>query len=125
MSNDNTKIASAFGAITALNQSVVLDVARADGGVIWITATSVTATFTVEGSFDSTDGVNGTWFTMAASPSNSTNLYTQVTSIVLTAAPTIFWTFRALGLSKVRAKATSFTAAAALTVNMAAHRSEV
>lgn len=126
MSNyGNTKLAQVSGPITALNGTVVLDTRRSDGVVIWATATSVTATLTVEGSFDSTDGVDGSWFALAVSPSNATNLYTQVATIALTAAPAIFWTARALGLSKVRVKATAFTAAVALNVTMIAMRGEV
>lgn len=124
-SYSNTKLAQASGPITALNGTVVLDARLSDGVVIWATATSVNATLTIEGSFDSTDGVNGTWFVLAVQPSNSTNLYTQVATIALTAAPVIMWTARSFGFNKIRARATTFTAAVAFNVNLVALRGEI
>lgn len=114
---------SALGPITAAGQSVVLQVARATLVGICITAPAVVATFLVEGSVNSTDGVDGDWFTIAVAASNATNLYTQVASIVLTAKPTIAWQARCTQFSWVRVRASAWTSGTNVAVTISGYHS--
>ena len=81
------------GPLTALNSAVALNVSKAEGVMLQILCSAVAGlTVVLEGSIDSTDGVDGTWFAIAISPTNSTNLYTQVVSTgVLAAQPAYAW----------------------------------
>ena len=121
----NSKLNRAQGDIIALNGAVAMNCARSDGVLIMVAASAVTATLTVEVSYDSTNGVDGTWFILAVSPSNSTNLYTPVATLVLTANPTIFWTARTFGMSWIRARASAFTSATGLVVTLSSHSAEM
>ena len=102
------------GNLSALNHTVAINASRLALLAIFVKATAVTATLTVEGSWNSTDGVDGDWRQIAISPSNSTNLYTQVATIALTANPTISWTARVTPFTRVRVRVSTFTSATAL-----------
>lgn len=123
--SENTKLSYASGPITALNGTVVMQTKRADGVLIMASAAAVSATLTVEASYNSTDGVDGKWFALAVSASNATNLYTQVATIALTADPVICWTARTFGMRWVRARASAFTSATGLVVTLSAHASRI
>lgn len=77
------------GGITALAGRVACDVTRASNVVFHVKNTgSVTlaaGTFVFEGSVDSTDGTNGTWFGVQAARSNANTIETQIALSGITA----------------------------------------
>lgn len=106
----NTCLDRARAPLSAINHAVTIQPSRSDVVVCYIEGVIV-GTVVFEGSFDSTDGVNGLWRAVSAAPANATNTYTQVSSAAFTgvASQSTFYTIRALGLPWVRMRVSAYT----------------
>ena len=106
----NRRTGMLAGAITALNGQVAIRCNEASGVFLQILATAISATFVVEGSTDSTNGVDGTWSRIGISATNATNLYTQtVDTGALAAQPANGWIARVVPFSWVRVRCSAWT----------------
>lgn len=114
MTKLNTRLAIARAPLTALNSVVTLEPGLSDLVVAYLEGVIV-GTVVFEGSFDSTDGVNGVWRALAANAANNTNSYTQATEAVFTGeqSQATFYTFRTLGLPWVRMRVSAYTSGSA------------
>ncbi|WP_032376758.1 hypothetical protein [Rhodococcoides fascians] len=78
------------GALVAVNDALVVDVSRASNVVMHFKNTGGTAmaagVFAFEGSIDSTNGTDGTWFQIFAARSNSNTVESGVTNPAIAAA---------------------------------------
>lgn len=113
----NTRIASARAPLSALNNAVTIPVGLADTVVCYIEGVIV-GTVVFEGSFDSTDGVNGIWRATAATPANGSNRHTQVANQAFTGtfSQSTFYAVRTLGLPWVRMRVSAYTSGSAVGV---------
>lgn len=90
-------IAPVVGDIQALNATVYADARRASNIVFHLknagTATMAAGTFVFEASLDSTNGTDGTWFSVQAARSNANTAATSVaiTSLAVNAGDTYAW----------------------------------
>lgn len=101
------------GSITANAQTVFCDVTRASNVQIHMVATSLVGhNVTFEGSIDSTNGTDGTWFAIQLVRSNANTI--ELTTGVLAATPAYAWEGSVNGLSFIRVRATAHTSGTAL-----------
>jgi hypothetical protein len=99
-----------MGVITALNGQVAIKCEQASGVLLQILATAISATFVVEGSTDSTNGVDGTWMALGLGATNATNMYTQTANTgALTAQPGSGWVARVVPFTWVRVRCSAWT----------------
>jgi len=100
------------GNITANAQTVFCDVSRASNVMLHMVATSLVGhNVTFEGSIDSTNGTDGTWFAIQVIRSNANTI--ELTTGVLAATPAYAWEASVNGLSFVRVRATAHTSGTA------------
>jgi hypothetical protein len=87
--NKLSNFASVSGIINSVGAALVVDVRYASNIVLHLkntgTATMAAGTFLFEGSIDSTDGTNGTWFSIQAVRSNANTVESFVATTGLTA----------------------------------------
>ncbi|MBN8493720.1 MAG: hypothetical protein J0M00_20115 [Burkholderiales bacterium] len=95
------------GNITANGQTVAANCERFSNLMIHCTGTFSTVNVTFEGSLNSTNGTDGTWFTVQAIRSNANTI--ETTSGNLSAAPAYAWELSVNGLKWFRVRATAFT----------------
>lgn len=100
------------GNITASAQTVFCDVSRASNVMLHMVAASLVGhNVTFEGSIDSTNGTDGTWFAIQVIRSNANTI--ELTTGVLAATPAYAWEASVNGLSFVRVRATAHTSGTA------------
>lgn len=96
------------GFINAAGQSVAVDVGRASNVLVMMAAAALTGhNSTFEGSLDSSNGIDGTWFVVQAVRSNA-NMIETATG-VLAATPVYAWELSVNGLKYFRVRATAHT----------------
>ena len=117
MTKLNTRLSIARAPLTAMNSAVTLQPGLSDLVVAYIDGV-IACTVAFEGSFDSTDGVNGVWRSLAAHSVNATNSYTQQPTVTFTGVQSqgTFYTFRTLGLPWVRLRVSAYTSGTAVGV---------
>ena len=113
----NTRIARAQAPLSALNNAVAIQPGLSDAVVCYIDGVIV-GTVAFEGSFNSTDGVNGVWRAVSASAANATNVYTQAVTAAFTgvASQSTFYVLRTSGLPWVRMRVSAYTSGSAVGV---------
>ena len=100
------------GAITAAAQTVFIDCSRGSNVVAHMVATALVGhNASFEGSIDSTNGTDGTWFAILAVRSNA-NTIEPVTG-VLAATPAYAWKLSTNGLKFMRVRAAAHTSGTA------------
>lgn len=100
------------GNITASGQIVACDVSRASNVVAMMNTASLAGhNCTFEGSLDSTDGTDGTWFALQAVRSNANTI--ENTTGVLAATPAYSWELSVNACSYFRVRATAHTSGTA------------
>lgn len=100
------------GSITAAAQTVFCDVSRASNVMIAMVATSLVGhNATFEGSIDSTNGTDGSWFGIQVIRSNANT--TELATGVLSATPGYAWEASVNGMSFIRVRATAHTSGTA------------
>lgn len=100
------------GDIVAINGAVSCLVSRSSNVMVAMAATALVGhNATFEGSLDSTDGVNGNWFTVQAVRTNGNNIETATG--VLAATPAYAWELSVNGLNWFRVRATAHTSGTA------------
>jgi hypothetical protein len=100
------------GNITANAQTVAVNVARQSNLMAHMVAASLVGhNATFEGSIDSTDGSNGTWFAIQAVRTNANTI--ELTTGVLAATPAYGWELSVNGLAWARVRATAHTSGTA------------
>ena len=106
----NTRLARTQATLSALNHTVTIQPRLSDVVVCYIEGVIV-GTVVFEGSFDSTNGVDGIWRAVSAANANATNSYTQVASAVFTgvASQATFYVLRTNGLPWVRMRVSAYT----------------
>jgi hypothetical protein len=86
-SNKTTSFPVTTAAVNAVAGTLVADVRRASNIVLHVkntgTAAMAAGAFSFEGSIDSTDGVNGTWFSIQAVRSNANTIETSTGTLTL------------------------------------------
>jgi hypothetical protein len=99
--------------ITAVTQSVKIDMRHAAGLLVHLCAVSslVGHNVSFEGSLNSTDGVNGSWFAIMGVRTNSNTI--ESVSGVLAAVPVYGWHLAARGCNWVRIRAAAHTSGTA------------
>jgi len=98
--------------ITANAQTAFLDVRRVSNVMIHMVAASLVGhNVTFEGSIDSTNGSDGTWFAIQVIRSNANTI--ELTTGVLAATPAYGWEASVNGLAFVRVRATAHTSGTA------------
>lgn len=95
------------GNITANGQTVFINCERFSNLMIHCKGTFAGANATFEGSLDSTDGTDGTWFGVQAIRSNANTI--ETTTGVLAAAPVYAWELSVNALKYFRIRLTAFT----------------
>ena len=121
----NRRTGMLMGVITALNGQVAMRCDQASGVLLQILATAISATFVVEGSTDSTDGVNGTWVALGLSATNATNTYTQtVNTGAVTAQPGNGWVARVVPFTWVRVRCSAWTSGTNVRARLTAYAGE-
>ena len=87
------------GALTTVAQTVTADVSRASNVVFHVkntgAATMSVGTFVFEASIDSTNGVDGTWFSIRAVRSNANTIETQIATLGLVAGAGLTYSWEA------------------------------
>lgn len=100
------------GAITAAAQTVFLDCSRSPNVVAHMVATALVGhNASFEGSIDSTNGTDGTWFSILAVRSNANTI--ELATGVLAATPTYAWKLSVNGLKFMRVRASAHTSGTA------------
>lgn len=100
------------GNITASGQNVACDVSRASNVVVMMNTASLAGhNCTFEGSLDSTNGTDGTWFALQAVRSNANTI--ENTTGVLAATPAYSWELSVNACNYFRIRATSHTSGTA------------
>ncbi|MBM7454471.1 hypothetical protein HNR62_000300 [Oceanisphaera litoralis] len=100
------------GTITANAQTVAVDVRRASSMTVMMNATSLSGhNSTFEGSLDSTDGTDGTWFIFQVVRTNANTVETATGT--LSATPTYAWRTSVNGINFFRVRATAHTSGTA------------
>lgn len=97
------------GALTGLGSTVSAKIPHASGVLMVTTSPAVNATIAWEGSIDSTDGVNGRWFPVFASATNSGSLYGQAATASLSGDVTVGHVLRTIGMKYIRCRASAWT----------------
>lgn len=98
--------------VTAVNGVAVCQVGRASNIMVSMAATGLSGHSAVfEGSIDSTDGSNGTWFGLQAVRSNANTI--EAGTGVLTATPAYAWELSVNGCNWFRVRCTGHTAGTA------------
>ena len=106
-------VAKLTGAITAVSGVFVLPVNQASFALVQMVAASLVGhNCAIEGSIDSTTGVDGTWFAVSASRSNALGTVESATG-TLTATPAYLWRIPCAGLKYIRFRATAHTSGTA------------
>jgi hypothetical protein len=95
------------GTITANGQTVFVDCSRFSNLMIHCKGTFSTVNVTFEGSLDSTNGTDGTWFAVQAIRSNANTI--ETTTGNLSAAPAYAWELSVNALKYFRVRATAWT----------------
>lgn len=104
--------AAVTGSITASGQSVVSDASRQSNLGISMVATSLVGhNVTFEGSNNSTNGTDGTWYAVQVVRSNSNTV--ETTSGVLAATPAYMWHVNVADVRWFRVRATAHTSGTA------------
>lgn len=98
-------IALTTGSITTIGNTVPVDVSRAGSLVAYVSGTFTTANCIFEGSLDSTNGTDGTWFGIQAARTNANTV--EATTGNLSAAPAYGWKIGTNGMNWVRVRATA------------------
>lgn len=113
----NTRLARAQAPLSALNSAVTIQPGLSDVVVCYIEGVIV-GTVVFEGSFDSTNGVDGIWRAVSASAANATNTYTQVGNPAFTgsASQSTFYVLRTNGLPWVRMRVSAYTSGSGIGV---------
>jgi hypothetical protein len=107
-------------ALSALNSQLAFDVADASNIVAHVkntgTATMAAGAFVFEGSIDSTDGTDGTWFGLQAVRSNANTIETGSGTLTLTAASgqTYSWELSVNAVKWFRIRCTTAVTASAV-----------
>ena len=114
MSKFSSRVNVARAPLAAANNAVVLEVGLA-GFIVGYIEGAVVGTIVFEGSFDSTDGVDGVWREIGATAANTNNTYGQSNTFALAAGQSqkTFYTFRAMGLPWVRMRLSAYTSGSA------------
>ncbi|TXH11237.1 MAG: hypothetical protein E6R03_14520 [Hyphomicrobiaceae bacterium] len=100
------------GNITASGQSVSCDVSRASNVVLMMNTSSLAGhNCTFEGSLDSTNGTDGTWFALQAIRSNANTI--EGTTGVLAATPAYSWELSVNACNYFRVRSTAHTSGTA------------
>lgn len=99
--------AATTGNIGANGQTVAVNCERFSNLMIHCKGTFSTVNVTFEGSLDSTNGTDGTWFTVQAIRSNANTIETATGN--LSAAPAYAWELSVNGLKWFRVRATAYT----------------
>lgn len=99
--------AATTGNITGNGQTVVINTERFSNLMIHCKGTFSTVNVTFEGSLDSTNGSDGTWFTIQAIRSNANTI--ETTTGNLSAAPAYAWELSVNALKYFRVRSTAFT----------------
>lgn len=99
------------GYITAVGQTVVINTDNISNLMLHCKAnpTVVGHTCIFEGSLDSTDGTNGTWFIVQAVRSNANTVETGTGSTALAATPVYGWEMSVNAVKWIRVRATAHT----------------
>lgn len=101
------------GSITASAQTVFVDCSRGSNIIAHMVATSLVGhNSTFEGSIDSTNGTDGTWFAIQAVRTNANTI--ELVTGVLAATPAYGWELSVNGLKWMRVRATAHTSGTAL-----------
>ena len=101
------------GAITAAAQTVFINCSRGSNVVAHMVATTLVGhNASFEGSIDSTNGTDGTWFAIQAVRSNANTI--ELVTGVLAATPVYAWELSVNGLKYMRVRATAHTSGSAL-----------
>lgn len=113
----NTRLARTRAPLNALNTAVTIQPGLSDVVVCYIEGI-IAGTVAFEGSFDSTDGVDGHWRVVGAAAANDKNTYTQVASAAFTGAASqyTFYVLRTNGLPWVRMRVSAYTSGSAVGV---------
>lgn len=99
--------AATTGNITANGQTVFVNCERFSNLMIHCAGTFSTVNVTFEGSLNSTNGIDGNWFTVQAVRSNANTIETATGN--LSAAPAYAWELSVNALKYFRIRATAFT----------------
>lgn len=100
------------GNITASGQNVACDVSRASNIVLMMNTASLSGhNCTFEGSLDSTNGTDGTWFALQAVRSNANTI--ETTTGALAATPAYSWELSVNACNYFRIRATGHTSGTA------------
>jgi hypothetical protein len=106
----NRRTGMLMGVITARNGQVAMRCNQASGVLLQILATAISATFVVEGSTDSTDGVDGTWLALGLVATNAANIIAPtVNTGALAAQPANGWVARVVPFTWVRVRCSAWT----------------
>ena len=106
----NTRLARTRGPLSALNNAVAIQPGLSDVVLCYIEG-AIVGTVAFEGSFDSTNGVDGIWRAVGAAAANATNTYTQVATAAFTgvASQSTFYVLRTPGIPWVRMRVSAYT----------------
>ena len=117
MTKSNTCLARTRAPLNALNTAVTIQPGLSDAVVCYIEG-AIVGTVAFEGSFDSTNGVDGIWRAISASAANATNTYTQAATAAFTgaASQSTFYVLRTNGLPWVRMRVSAYTSGSAVGV---------
>jgi hypothetical protein len=107
VSTQAASYAAITGNITANGGTVFCSCERFSNLMIHCTGTFSTVNVTFEGSLNSTNGSDGTWFTVQAIRSNANTI--ETTTGNLSAAPAYAWELSVNGLKYFRVRATAWT----------------
>lgn len=99
--------APTVGNITSATSTVFIQTERFSNLMIHCKGTFAGVNVTFEGSLDSTNGTDGTWFTVQAIRSNANTI--ETTTGVLAAAPAYAWELSVNALKYFRVRATAWT----------------
>lgn len=115
MSSISSRVGVSRARLAAVHDTVVIKAGLADAVVCYLEGILV-GTVVFEGSFDSTNGVNGIWRSLSAAASNATNLYAQVASAAFTgsASQSAYYILRTCGLPWVRMRVSVFASGSAI-----------
>lgn len=101
------------GDVTANGQTVVMNVERVSNVVAHVVASGLSGhTVAFEASINSTDGVNGNWFSVQGVRSNANTIETGVTTAI-SSTPSYSWEISVNGYKWFRVRATAHTAGTA------------
>ena len=113
----NTRLARTQAPLSALNNAVTIQPGLSDTVVCYIEG-AIVGTVAFEGSFDSTNGVDGIWRSVGAAAANAPNAYTQAATAAFTGAASqaTFYVLRTNGLPWVRMRVSAYTSGSAVGV---------